>query len=447
MPIIQPDFTQNDNVAQAPTMGSTLGSVLTSGGQQQKRNVSQKGSGFTNLQQYVQANQNNANPNLIRQRQEQAQTGLSQAQGQFGNVAQTAKSGLEGIQGVQNFVGNVLSNPTQSVSTPETLQRFTALRTGSENIANPTNIYQNYLTGKSGLQSQQQQLASGLTTDITGTGLQNYLRSRRSNPELATQGETQLDRFLAEATPTGQLALQTAQQKATEIQSSVIPTIGTQVEQLRTSLGTPAYLTKESIQQAINQPAQSEQDYLRNLNNLYVAQQVGLGAPSSGERVQFNDVNKVLSIPDLTYVRPENLGTATQEKIDEAKRQTDIYNQFQSELAQNEGIKQLRLNRLVEIEAMSRNPASLITDQINYKLEADRLRNDLDTLNKQKNQLLLKYNGIGVNAIPVYQEYLNKLGNTRQQLLSQYDPEKLARINALSQLSGIDYSNLLGSKI
>lgn len=422
MPIIQPDFTQNDNVAQAPTMGSTLGSVLTSGGQQQRRNISQKGSGFTNLQQYVQANRNNANPNLVRQRQEQAQTGLSQAQGQFGNVAQTAKTGLEGIQGVQNFVENVLSNPVQSVSTPETLQRFTALRTGSENIANPTDIYQNYLTGKSGLQSQQQQLASGLTTDITGTGLQNYLRSRRSNPELATQGESQLDRFLTEATPTGQSALQAAQQKANEIQSSAIPTIGSQVEHLRTSLGTPSYLTKESIQRAINQPAQSEQDYLRNLNNLYLSQKTGIGTKQSdieSAKSQYENLNNL------------KLQLATSQ-LQKGFSDSPVLRQYLYIQARN------------NLPWINNSPPS--ESQINK--EIDRLiqvRNqDLDN---QIQSLNASINSIDQNIPNKYQEYLNKIGSTKQQLLSQYDPEKLARINALSQLSGIDYSNLLGSTI
>ena len=75
---IRQDQEENQNVAQAPTLGRMSGSISQGGGGQ-RRNVSQRGSGFTNLQQYVAANENNANPELVRQRTAQAGTGLQQA--------------------------------------------------------------------------------------------------------------------------------------------------------------------------------------------------------------------------------------------------------------------------------------------------------------------------------------------------------------------------------
>jgi hypothetical protein len=170
MAIIKPE-EMDQNVAQAPTLGRTAGSISQGGGGQ-RRNVSQRGSGFTNLQQYVTANENNANPEIVRQRTAQAGTGLQQAQTGFENVAQQARTGLQGIQGVNTFVRNVLRDPTAAASNQANLQRFQALRTGTERIANPTDVLQPFTQAQAGFGSQREQLASGLRTDTTGTGLQ-----------------------------------------------------------------------------------------------------------------------------------------------------------------------------------------------------------------------------------------------------------------------------------
>ena len=49
--------------------------------------------------------------------------------------------------------------------------------------------------------------------------------------------------------------------------------------------------------------------------------------------------------------------------------------------------------------------------------------------------------------IPLYREYVNRLGRTREQLLTEYDPATLARIQALGQLSGQGFGDMLGAKI
>ena len=175
MAIIKPEEI-DQNVAQAPTLGRQVGSISQGGGTGQRRNVSQRGSGFTNLQQYVTANENNANPEIVRQRTAQAGTGLQQAQTGFENVARQAQTGLQGIQGVNTFVQGVLADPTKAAADKANLQRFQALRTGQETIANPTDVLQPFTQARTGFESQREQLAGGLRTDTTGTGLQNYIR-------------------------------------------------------------------------------------------------------------------------------------------------------------------------------------------------------------------------------------------------------------------------------
>ena len=431
---------QDQNPSQAPIIGEQSGTFGADA--QQRRNISQSGSGrFTNLQQYIQANEaNNPNAQLL-QREAQARQGeLGTKQTQFVSQATPIKTGFETIRSGQQFVQNALENPTQYV-TPERLQQFAGYRTsGVGDIETPYNQLQAL---RSGLGTQQEQLASGLETiKSTPTALQNYIQSQRSNPSLATRGENVLDRFLTQGTQSGQEAIAGLGTTASAIRASQAPSIAGDIESLKTQ-AQAGPVSSADVRNLLTEQITPEEEYIRNLNNLYVAQQVGIGAPSSGEALRFNDITKVLETPNMAYVRPENLGTATEDLLNQAKIQTEKYDKFQQDLAQIEGIKQLRLNRIAEIEAMSRNPASLPTDQINYRLEADRLRGDLNTLDKQKNQLLLKNAGMGTNAIPIYREYLNQLGKTKQELLSQYDPTRLSKIQALQQLAGTTQFNPL----
>jgi len=41
-----------------------------------------------------------------------------------------------------------------------------------------------------------------------------------------------------------------------------------------------------------------------------------------------------------------------------------------------------------------------------------------------------------ISKVSAYQQYLNQINKTKQELLSQYDPTRLSRIQALQQLSG-----------
>lgn len=432
MPItqLQPDL--NQNISQAPTLGMMSG-TLGSGGQQ-RRNVSQKGSGFTNLQQYVTANEGNRNPQIIAQRQQQANTALGQAQQGFQTQAETAKTGLEGIQGTQQFVQNAITNPTDVVKTPENLARFTALRKGEESIANPTDIYNQYNLAKTGLQSQQQNLGTGLQRDVT-TNLQDYIKSKRLNPELATQGENILDRFLTESTQSGQNAIQSAIQRSNAIQQAQIPTVANQVETLRSQLS-PNYLNSADIQNAINTPAQAEENYLKNLDKNYLIEKAGLsGNTRSNNYNDYIDAQAVQNNVDKYNQRINDLNT----KI----------NSLKSDLTQGGSISNfdgeiIGGSNLTGLNAPTTGLAGLsnISDQYNqlqkYNSEKSLLQKGLDQYisNKDNSSLLNKL-----------QNYNSQLGKSKQQLLSQYDPSKLARINALASLSGMNYNDLLGQVV
>jgi len=424
---IRQDQEENQNVAQAPILGRTTGSISQGGGTGQKRNVSQRGSGFTNLQQYVTANENNANPEIVRQRTQQAGTGLQQAQTGFENVAQQARTGLQGIQGVNTFVGNVLRDPTAAAANQANLQRFQALRTGQERIANPTDVYQPFAQAQAGFGSQREQLASGLRTDTTGSGLQDYIRSQRANPSLATQGENVLDRFLTESTTAGKTALQQAQTRAGEIQATALPSISGQVETLKSQVSPLSYITKEGIQSGINPLINTESSYITGLNKNYVAQQLGL------------NVNEAQGI---------------QNEINVSNQRLKDYN---AELkSHNNAINDLT-GGINKEQSVIDNPRSTSGQIESAKINLNRYKNQLQERQSLKSQasdaINLQQTGLNTfinsnqNAIDKLNAYNTNIGKTRQQLLQTYDPNRLARVQALQSLSGQDLSSLLSQGV
>jgi hypothetical protein len=395
--------------------------------QPQRRNVSQRGSGFTNLQQYVTANENNANPELVRQRTQQAGTGLQQAQTGFENVAQQARTGLQGIQGVNTFVQGVLADPTKAAANKANLQRFQALRTGQEAIANPTDVLQPFTQAQTGFESQREQLAGGLRTDTTGTGLQNYIRSQRANPSLATQGENVLDRFLTESTTAGKTALQQAQERAGQIQATQLPGISGEVEALRQQVEPLQFRTQQGIQSGINPLVKEQENFITGLNKNYVAQQLGL------------------NVDDAQYIR----------------QQADKYNQNINEIQGAIAVGNQELNNLnnaINAEnAVVSNPNTTVEQKDRARTNLQRFRNQArereQAINRDAGYLQSQREGrdiyLGRNQ-PILDKlntYNQNVGLTRQQLLQAYDLPRLQRVQALQSLSGQDLSSLLSQGV
>jgi hypothetical protein len=427
MAIIRPeDQNENQNVAQAPTLGRMSGSISQGGGGQ-RRNVSQKGSGFTNLQQYVTANENNANPELVRQRTAQAGTGLQQAQTGFENVAKQAQTGLQGIQGVNTFVQDVLADPIKAASDKANLQRFQALRTGTEKIENPTEVFQPFTQARSGFESQREQLAGGLRRDVTGTGLQEFIRSQRANPSLATQGENVLDRFLTESTTAGKTALQQAQERAGQIQATQIPGISGEVEALRQQVEPLQYITKEAIQTGINPLAKEQENFITGLNRNYVAQQLGLNV-GDAQYIQ-DQVNKY----QQNKQQANSLINANNQKIQELNEDIRKYREIVDDDVSSEWVKKKASDDIVSSQA-----------EINRRQETiNRDRGNIDSQTNWYNDYLAR----NQDTLRKLNTYNTNIGKTRQQLLQTYDPSRLARVQALQSLSGLDLSSLLSQGV
>jgi len=424
---------QNQNVAQAPTLGEQSG--IFGAGVQQRKNIAQGGSGrFTNLQQYVQANEaNNPNAGLLQREAQTRQGELGTKQAQFTTQATPIKTGLETVRSGQQFVQSALADPTQ-YTTPERLEQFKGYReSGVGDVETPYNQFQ---TLRSGLGTQQEQLASGLETiKSTPTALQNFIQSQRVNPALATRGENVLDRFLTQSTASGQQAIAGLGTTASAIRQAQTPAIASQIEALKTQAQTGP-LSSADVRNLITQQATPEEQYIRDINNLYVAQNVGLGANLGEDKIQYS--NNVLQTPLMNYVRPQNLGTATQSSIDDAKAQYDRFTLLNNQLKE--------VNRKINDDEqlasrLSNKPGVDPFDPLNEDLKKtnERLRN----YQLEKDQIARNLSGIDVSKVPVYQQYLNQLGKTKQELLSQYDPTRLSRIQALQQLAGTTQFNPL----
>jgi hypothetical protein len=444
---IRQDQEENQNVAQAPTLGRTAGSISQGGGGQ-RRNVSQRGSGYTNLQQYVTANENNANPEIVRQRTTQAGTGLQQAQTGFENVAQQTRTGLQGIQGVNTFVGNVLRDPTAAASNQANLQRFQNLRTGTEGIANPNEVYQPFTQAQAGFGSQREQLASGLRTDTTGSGLQDYIRSQRANPSLATQGENVLDRFLTESTTAGKTAIQQAQERAGQIQATALPGISAEVETLKTQVTPLSYITKEEIQSGINPLVNTESSYITGLNKDYIAQQLGLLDKTADPRYTNLEVASVrrdtINKYNQRLAENQNILNTNNNELNRVQKEIEIENQ---NIKKNDDI----INNAGGDKSKKESAQNSKNNAINKKRELEGNKNKIigmiGNINFDNNALQKGLSSLDISLQPKLEEYETGLGLNRQELLQKYDQPRLARINALSQLSGQSFQDLLNRGI
>lgn len=265
------DQTQNNSMA--PILGQSIG-VLGQGvipGQGQ-RSVSSgtKGSGrFTNLQSYIKANEPesgelNPNAKLIQQRVGQAQTGAESGLGAFRTAQTEAQKGLEGIRERGQLVESAFKSPEEFIKQTPQLERFTALRTGAENIPTAQSLLSPLEQSQQQLQSTRQNLATGLQTDITGGGLQEYLRSQRAKPELATRGESQLDRFIAEQTPGGIAQLEAGRKQAETLQA-LQPENITSLQELASQIGQMPFISQSAIQNRANELINPELEYIKNI--------------------------------------------------------------------------------------------------------------------------------------------------------------------------------------
>ena len=425
---------EENNASQAPTLG--MGSGTFGANAQQRKNIAQGGSGrFTNLQQYVQANEaNNPNAQLLQREGQVRQGELQTRQQEFTRQAEPIKTGFQAIRSGQQFVQSALDNPTQIVQTPSNIQRFAGYRTqGIGDIETPYNQLQ---TARGTLGTQQQQLASGLETiQRDPNALQNYLQSQRANPSLATRGENVLDRFLTQSTESGQRAIAGLGTTAGAIRSSQAPSIIGDIETLRTQAqGKP--LSSADVGNLLTGKIAPEEQFVRNINSEYLSGRIGVNPEDAKyivgqiNKSQENQANLQNTI-NIHNKEIDNLNKSINAERSAIAKYDDVIKNSKN----GEEIKNAKENK-----ANAQSNIDFDTRELQKRNEAKRpFEFDLNAQQRWLNQ----YSSRNQDIVNKYNTYLNQLGSTKQDILREYDPTRLSRIQALQQLAGTNQFNSL----
>ena len=453
---------QNQNVSQAPTLGEQSGTF--GAGVQQRKNIAQGGSGrFTNLQQYVQANEaNNPNAQLLQREAQTRQGELGTRQQQYSSQANPmVRTGLEAIRSGQQFIQSALADPTQ-YTTPERLQQFAGYREGG--TGDIQSIYNQLNPLKSDLTTNQERIASGLESiKSTPTALQNYIQSQRANPALATRGENVLDRFLTQSTASGQQAIAGLGTTANAIRASQIPAIASEVEALKTQAQTGP-LTSVDVRNLITAQTTPEEDYLKGINKEEVYRLSGINSNQIVETEslidQYNKSKKQYDdyLSRINNINSELKSSLFSEYSPDVNQTADSYstrftipsipinfgNLFSAPAAQqafNEAIAGYiisNFNKPAETQAPTVEEMAVINDQKKREQLSNLLTERAGAIN-QANKLVEVGANIKSNPLSekykTFEQYYNPQ-TTREQLLRGLDPTRLSRIQALQQLSG-----------
>ena len=425
---------EEQNASQAPTLG--MGSGTFGANAQQRKNIAQGGSGrFTNLQQYVQANEaNNPNAQLLQKEATARQGELGTRQQEFTRQAEPIKTGFQAIRSGQDFVQSALQDPTQIVKTPSNIQRFAGYRTqGIGDIETPYNQLQ---TARGTLGTQQQQLASGLETiQRDPNALQNYLQSQRANPSLATRGENVLDRFLTQSTESGQKAIAGLGTTAGAIRSTQAPSIIGDIETLRTQAqGKP--LSSADVGNLLTRKITPEEQFVRNINPEYLSGRIGVNPEDAKyivgqiNKSQENQANLQNTI-NIHNREIDNLNKSINAERSAIAKYDDVIKNSKN----GEEIKNAKENK-----ANAQSNIDFDTRELQKRNEAKRpFEFDLNAQQRWLNQ----YSSRNQDIVNKYNTYLNQLGSTKQDILRDYDPTRLSRIQALQQLAGTNQFNSL----
>lgn len=454
---------EEQNPSQAPTLGMGAG---TFGQQaQQRSNIAQGGSGrFTNLQQYIKANEANPNAQLLQREGQRRQAELGTRQQEFTRQAEPIKQQFEGIRSGQQFVQSALQDPTRIVQDPTQLQRFTQYRT--QGIGDVEAPFQQLQTARGQLGAQQEQIASGLETiQRDPNALQNFIQSQRMNPALATRGENVLDRFLTQSTESGQRAIAGLGTTANLIRGTQSPSIIGDVESLRNqALQNP--LTTSQIQSTIQQTLTPEEEYIKSIDRQYLADQLNLEkSPAEIEselrRFDLTEKRKNELIDELVGLDPNNpaatrmlnLPSINIPKISFRPQLGAIAGGVLGGLASTNPWGALAgavaggsaATSMAEQQAAierARNTqlaaAAGLRDEQARQERQNRI-NELVTQIEMQNEVLKPFLE-GGEKFGLF-GYEQGLGRTREELLGQFEQDRLNRVRALQQLAGTEQFN------
>jgi hypothetical protein len=463
---------EEQNTSQAPTLGQ--GSGTFGANAQQRKNIAQGGSGrFTNLQQYVQANESNPNAQLLQKEAQARQGELETRQQEFTRQAEPIKQQFEGIRSGQQFVQNALQDPTRIVQDPSQLQRFTQYRT--QGIGDVETPFQQLQGMRGALGTQQEQIASGLETiQRDPNALQNFIQSQRANPALATRGENVLDRFLTQSTESGQRAIAGLGTTAGAIRSTQAPSIIQDVESLRTQ-AQRGPLASSDVINLVSGAARPEENYLRNINKEEVYRLSGISKDQiptvenlinqyntnkQGYEQNVSNIERINNIlksnyreynPDTTQTA-QGFGTRFAGSFGVPNVPGIDFGKYISGAGASQTWQQALAGYIINNLNKPQTPQGPTETEL-AAINDVKKREQLSQLINERNSAITEANrlvgsGYDISQNPLSQKYKTfeqyyTPQTTKQQVLQGLDPTRLSRIQALQQLAGTNQFNSL----
>ena len=396
-------------------------------------NAKNVGSGqFTNLADYVSANQGGTQQ-LGQAIKSDVQKKATTAGENFQNTVRgSIQPNVESFKSARKNFESFFNKPNV---TSEDISTATNLRTGQtpfySQYYNALNDVNNATSQYSGVRNELQNLGSGQT-------LTNYLRGFGEEPSAKTLGETGLTRFLINQSQPGQEALN----YATDVSRQMNLQPNAELSNL-----TNAYqqVTPEALQGFSDE---QRQNYISSLGTLdrqragkNIAQSLGIQDIGQEQKSyedlsgRFGNINSQIKTDQEIL---NNISSLNDQQIEDILRQRIPENQrpipagFTSS-SENEILQPTQ-------SYQSGNNIVMTGSQLNKQNLQNRIQQGLTPLQQQQQDL---QNQLNANKFLNYQNQLSN-ANTIQSTLNQ---NELAKLQALSQLSGYDYTDFLNRSI
>lgn len=396
-------------------------------------NAKNVGSGqFTNLADYVSANQGGTQQ-LGQAIKSDVQKKATTAGENFQNTVRgSIQPNVESFKSARKNFESFFNKPN---ITSEDISTVTNLRTGQTpfygQYYNALNDVNNATSQYSGVRNQLQNLGSGQT-------LTDYLRGLGEEPSKKTLGETGLTRFLINQSQPGQEALNYATNVSTQMNLQ---------PNAELSNLTNAYqqVTPESLQGFADD---QRQNYISSLGTLdrkragkNIAQSLGVQDIGQEQKSyedlseRFGNINSQIKTDQEIL---NNINSLNDQQIANILRQRIQGNQrpvpagFTSS-SENEILQPTQ-------SYQSGNNIVMTGSQLNRQNLQNRIQQGLTPLQQQQQDL---QNQLNANKFLNYQNQLSNANTIQSTLL----PNELARLQALSNLSGYDYTDFLNRSI
>lgn len=421
--IIDASQRKPNEMESVPVLGGGQSGIISP--QSPQSNAKSVGSGqFTNLSDYITANQG-ASQNLGNAIESDVQNKASTAQNKFQQTVNQNKPVAQEFSQARSQFQNYFNKPSLSQSD---IQNATNLRTGNTDYENKYNTaIQNINSAKTGYNTEKENLSN------LGQGktLSSYLRGFGENPSAKTMGEVGLTRFLVNQTHPGQKALQTANTIAQNMQVNPQPDI----QEISNAYNN---ISPEQLQSFSDTQRQNYISSLGNIDKNRAGQKIAgrLGISDiEAERNAFNQANQNLQNVSQQYQQRQNvlnnIANLSNEQI--KKMLQDEINAGgvpqRTGFAGMSGFGGADPNVVYSGDQMLVGNRYADPNEINRQNLMSRIQSSLSPLQKQQNEL---QKAIESNK---YNQYESELQNANT-VSSALDPNEIARLQALQQLSG-----------